>query len=152
MAEMKVLQDIKSNTDKIGVLSGLATTVKTDLVSAVNENREQINDLKGKNLGYANYVNGNTYPWGDDARKIIITKVGNLVNIAGSIYVGNADKSLALIDELPNCSTPYGVCAYGVEIGANKLISLFVNGTHLTSGDQLSIGDVIYINITYVSA
>lgn len=34
--------------DKIGVLSNLATTVKTDLVSAISENREQINDLNGK--------------------------------------------------------------------------------------------------------
>lgn len=48
MAEMKVLRDIKELDGKIGVLTGLKTTAKTNLVSAINENTEQINDCLKK--------------------------------------------------------------------------------------------------------
>ena len=91
MAEMPVLQGIKNNTDKIGVLTGLKTTNKTSLVGAVNENTEQINVLNDSR-GYRNTkilpsdVDTNTI-WQNGIYEINTNIAKNVPKIYGVAYL-----------------------------------------------------------------
>lgn len=89
--EAKLTGEISTHThstttidNKIGILSNLATTVKTDLVSAISENREQINVLNV--IEELDLLNG--WKHTDDTTKISVSRVGNTVTITDFFVTG----------------------------------------------------------------
>ena len=150
--EIDDINDLDEIRDKIGVLTGLKTTVKTDLVSAVNENREQINDLNGKFTQptitlYGGWVANDSVPFA--------VKVGTLLRVYARIKSG-ATASNTKIADIANISTQFPNQFFTIKdtlTGANlgqayltpngdiyTLIELTANGDYLLNESFIVLG------------
>lgn len=122
MAESGTLADI-INVEMIGSLSDLATTDKTDLVSAINENVSTIGDLN-------DYMNINHY----QAYTSFVTNFGTA---EGNITVArNNDGTLCKIYGYINATelteTGTMTCLINSDTGLRPTENIYISGTGLT--------------------
>lgn len=154
--EGRTTETVKGNADKIGDLSTLKTNAKSDLVNAINEVKDTIDDisLEAENVSYNNTDSGleasNVQAAIDEIKDELDEHKAETATINAIGHVYAAEFTATLSTSWSGSAAPYTqtVTINGITSAHNPIIDVVMSGTYSTDQQRIEQWGYIYRAVT----